>query len=64
MIRIDTTTDEACHGRKPRQPYGQGPGSWAFQMDLHPEPVFLHGTCQDTLKQAKKRAQYSVTVLP
>ena len=63
-IRIDTTKYEAVHGRTPRQPSGYQTSPWAFQIDQEPRPVFLVGRYSDALKRAKRRARYSVTVLP
>lgn len=63
-VRIDTIKYQASHGQKPRQPYGMGAGRWAFQIDMDTTPVFIRGTYQEAVKQAKSQAQYSITVLP
>jgi len=64
MIRIETITYEAAHGHKPRQSRQYRTSPWAFQIDLDPTPVFITASYADAVKQAKTRAQYSITVLP
>lgn len=65
MISVDTLKYEASHGHKPRQPYGQPASTWAFTVDgHHDQVVWIRGKYSEALKQAKKQAQYSVTVLP
>lgn len=64
MIRVATIKYEASHGHKPRQPRQYAVSPWAFQIDQDPTPVFITACYMDAVRQAKKQAQYSITVLP
>lgn len=64
MITVSTLKFEASHGRKPRQPREYAACPWAFQIDSKAEPVFITASYPEALRQAKKLARYSVTVLP
>jgi hypothetical protein len=64
MIRIDILHYAASHGHTPRQPRGYPVSPWAFQIDCHPEPVYITARYQGALQQAKTLAQHTVTVLP
>ena len=48
---------KACHGHTPRQSRQYRVSPWAFQLDHQPEPIWITASYQETLRQAKARAQ-------